>query len=140
MFYRHNNRPEAAKNRKRLLLVEDNKSMLSLLTNILSNEFEVQSFTCANEAIEWIADGTNRVDVIVSDVNLDNSTGIDLAKHLETCQVSGHIPLIFLSGMDKGYMEKISGGFSYAAYINKPFNPGSLIDQIKEVTEPVYQL
>jgi len=71
MYYRLNNRQKIS-SKKSVVVIEDNKFMLTLLTNILSEDFSVQTFTCANEAKYWINDG-NAVDVIISDINLDQS-------------------------------------------------------------------
>ena len=106
--------------------------MLSLLNNILSNDFSVQSFTCANDAKYWMNNG-NSVDVIISDINLDESNGIQFAKELKSDDQLKNIPFIFLSGMDEKDVNHDSRDLKYEAYINKPFNPGFLIDQIKEV-------
>ncbi len=131
MYYRLNNRRKASE-KKSILIIEDNKFMLSLLTNILSEDFSVQTFTCANDARFWIGEGNN-VDVIISDINLDQSSGIDFAKQLKSDDQLKDIPFIFLSGMDERELNYDSGDLLYDAFINKPFNPGVLIDQIKEV-------
>ena len=131
MYYRLNNRRKASE-KKNVVIIEDNKFMLSLLTNILSEDFSVQTFTCANEAKFWMCNG-NDVDVIISDINLDKSNGIDFAKQLKADDHLKNIPFIFLSGMDERELSYESQDLSYDAFINKPFNPGVLIDQIKEV-------
>lgn len=64
---------------------------------------------------------------------INQSSGIDFAKQLKSDDQLKKIPFIFLSGMDEGEINYHSEGLSYDAYINKPFNPGILIDQIKEV-------
>lgn len=131
MYYRLNNRRKTSE-KKNIIIIEDNKFMLSLLTNILSEDFSVHTFTCTNEAKFWISDGNN-VDVIISDINLDQSNGIDFAKDLKSDERLKNIPFIFLSGMDEKEVNYDSADLKYEAFINKPFNPGLLIDQIKEV-------
>ncbi len=131
MYYRLNNRRKSVE-KKSVLIIEDNKFMLSLLTNILSHDFAVHTFTCTNEAKFWICNG-NSVDVIISDINLDQSNGIDFAKDLQSDDQLKNIPFIFLSGMDENEINYDSEELKYEAFINKPFNPGVLIDQIKEV-------
>lgn len=131
MYYRLNNRRKTSE-KKNVLIIEDNKFMLTLLTNILSEDFSVQTFTCPKEAKYWMNDGNN-VDVIISDINLDQSSGIDLAKQLKSDDQLKDIPFIFLSGMDEGELNYDYNDVTYDAFINKPFNPGVLIDQIKEV-------
>jgi len=131
MYYRLNNRRKTA-NKKNILIIEDNKFMLSLLTNILSEDFFVHTFTSTDEARYWIHNG-NSVDVIISDINLDHSSGIDFAKQLKSDDQLKNIPFIFLSGMEETELDYSTEDLKYDAYINKPFNPGVLIDQIKEV-------
>ncbi len=131
MYYRLNNRRKSS-DKKSILIIEDNKFMLTLLTNILSEDFTVQTFTCANEARYWIQEGNN-VDVIISDINLDKSNGLEFAKDVKSDDHLKHIPFIFLSGMDERELNYDSTELKYDAYISKPFNPGNLIDRIKEV-------
>ena len=131
MYYRLNNRRKSS-GKKSIIIIEDNKFMLSLLTKILSDDFAVHTFTCPNEAKYWIREGNN-VDVIISDINLDQSNGIDFAKDMKSDEHFRNIPFIFLSGMDEKEVNYDSEDLKYDAYINKPFNPGLLIDQIKEV-------
>lgn len=131
MYYRLNTRRKSS-SKKSVLIIEDNKFMLSLLTNILSQDFSVQTFTCTDEAKYWIHDG-NSVDVIISDINLDQSNGIDFAKDLKSDERLKNIPFIFLSGMAEKDINYDTHDLKYEAFINKPFNPGLLIDQIKEV-------
>lgn len=131
MYYRLNNRRKSS-SKKSILILEDNKFMQTLLLNILSEDFTVQSFSCANDARFWIHEGNN-VDVIISDINLDESNGLDFAKDVKSDEHLKHIPLIFLSGMDENDIHHDSEELKYDAYISKPFNPDSLIDRIKEV-------
>ncbi|MEM6641579.1 MAG: response regulator [Bacteroidota bacterium] len=131
MYYRLNNRRNSAQ-KKHILIIEDNKFMLTLLNNILSEDFSVHTFSSADDAKYWIKDG-NSVDVIISDINLDESNGIDLAKDLKSDDRLRNIPFIFLTGMSEKDLTFSPEELKYEAFISKPFNPGSLIDQIKQV-------
>ena len=131
MYNRLTNR-YISNNQKSVVIIEDNTSMLSLLERILMYEFSVIPFENADQATEWLLDG-NSADIIVSDIDMEGTSGIEFAKQIQLLIGSGFIPFIFLSG---SYEEDMLGPLAtvdYDAYIQKPFNPVKLIDKIKEV-------
>lgn len=131
-MYYHLKGQKKTKEKKSVVIIEDNKFMLSLLTNILKGDFNVKTFSNADEAKDWISNN-KEVNVILTDINLENSCGISLAKQIKSDDELKNIPLIFLSGLEKKQLEEKTSDIKYEAFINKPFSPDALIDQIRKV-------
>jgi len=117
-----------------ILIIEDNKSMLFLLKSILSNHFEVISFSSPVDARSWLSQG-NSVDAIISDINMESESGIDFAKNINYSNSTASTPLIFLSAESEQQNHNELSNISYSAYIQKPFNPENLINKVKEATQ-----
>lgn len=111
-----------------ILIVDDNDELLMLLSNLLSNYFEVQTATDGKKAIEILESGN--IDLIVSDIMMPGMSGIELCRTVkgkfETC----HIPVILLTA--KGAEESQIEGFSSGAdgYVTKPCNFSLLYAQV----------
>ena len=108
-----------------MLLVDDEVAMVWLLTNYLSDFFEVVTKTDGQEALQWLQAG-NSPDVIVLDINMPNLNGYDLLAKVRATTAWKDVPVIMLSAMEKT-SEKIKS-FQLGAndYVVKPFNPAEL--------------
>lgn len=115
----------AAKDKKVVLLVDDEVAMVWLLTNYLTSFFEVVTKTDGKEALDWLLAG-NTPDIIVTDINMPNLNGYDFLSRVRATPAWKDIPIIMLSAMEKT-SEKIKS-FQLGAndYMVKPFNPAEL--------------
>lgn len=115
----------SSKDRKVVLLVDDEVAMVWLLTNYLRDHFEVVTKADGQEALQWLKAG-NVPDMIVSDINMPHLNGYDFLKAVKADQAWSSIPVIMLSAYEKT-SEKIKC-FQLGAndYIVKPFNPVEL--------------
>lgn len=104
----------------KILLVDDEKDNLELLTDYLEEDYEVFSTTNAEDALQLIAQYI--FDAIILDINMPGMNGLELCSVIKTKKTYKDIPIIFLSGLSD--MEKIEQGFKNGAvdYMIKPFN------------------
>ncbi len=81
-----------------LLLVEDDEQDRFLVTKFLKRvgSFEIACTGTLSEAREWL--GNNACQLIVTDLNLPDSTGIDAVKQL--VEISADVPVVVLTGVD----------------------------------------
>lgn len=121
----------------RLLIVDDNVEILSLLKDSLS-EYDVDTATNGNEAIELL---TKKVyDLIITDVMMPGTDGLELSRQIKANRHTAHIPLIILSAKTSND-EMIQGIESGAdMYIRKPFSFGYLRAVIVRLIERSSQL
>ena len=86
----------------------------------MSDEFRISLASNGREAYEHIL--TNHVDLVVSDVMMDEMDGLTLCKKIKQNVNINHIPVILLTA--KGKTEEQVEGIEHGAdaYIIKPFN------------------
>jgi len=118
------------KHKKKILIVDDEVSVLKLLQFILKDEYEPIIRQSGIEALSTLNNG-NIPDLIISDVEMPFFSGIDFIKSLKTSGYFRNIPVIVLSGSDTP--ENIQAKIPYIlnGIMLKPFNPIYLKEVIK---------
>lgn len=114
-----------------ILIVEDEKEIRELLTNILSPYYHVEQVSDGLEALNAIA--KNTPDAIISDILMPNLDGMQLIKQLKENELTSHIPIINLSA--KNSLNDKLNAYEYGAdlYITKPFHPRHILVTIQNL-------
>ena len=104
-----------------VLLVDDYKSNVDLLYEILQDDYEVSVAMDGESAIKFAVDETP--DLILLDIMMPGMDGYEVCKHLKNNLITSKIPIIFITAMSEA--EDESRGFQLGAvdYISKPINP-----------------
>lgn len=113
----------------RILLVEDDKTIVSNLTEFLSKEgFDIKSTSGQSGALTLL--DTARFDLVLLDISLSDGSGYTVCKAVKA---DYHIPVIFLTASGDEY--STVAGFDLGAddYIPKPFRPRELVSRIKNI-------
>jgi signal transduction histidine kinase/DNA-binding NarL/FixJ family response regulator len=113
-----------------LLIVEDNVQLLNFLSDKLKDSYNIYIALSGNEAIEKLK-AIKHLDLIVSDVMMDNGDGFELYKYVSDQKRFKHIPFIFLTAKTEDKIHGLSMGA--IDYILKPFLIGELIHKIESV-------
>lgn len=112
----------------KLLLVDDEKAILQMLTTILQREQfnQIDTASTAAEALELCRSKT--YDLILLDVMLPDRSGFDICPLIRETTAA---PIFFLTARSTD-LDKLSG-FALGAddYITKPFNPLEVAARIK---------
>lgn len=107
------------KNRKSILVIDDNEDILTLLCDSLS-EYNVIKASDAERGLEYLKN--NSIDLIITDVMMPGTDGATLTKLIKGNKHTMYIPLVILSAKNTS-AEKVEGLASGAdAYIGKPFH------------------
>ncbi|MDR0541696.1 MAG: response regulator [Dysgonamonadaceae bacterium] len=126
-------RPNENRQQATVLVVDDNKELLWMIKDILSDEYTVTTATDGEAGLQSLKQSTP--DVIITDIMMPNLDGISLTKQLKQNRHTMHIPLIILSAKN-ATDEKIEGIESGAdAYIPKPFDANYLKAIIKQLIQ-----
>jgi two-component system response regulator AtoC len=105
----------------RVLVAEDDRVARDLLCEILRGEgYEVDAVDDGLDAIERAQSGDGRYDLVVSDVRMERSTGLDVLAAFTAKAPATPVILITAFGDVSGAMEAIQRG-AYD-YVSKPFN------------------
>ncbi len=112
-----------------VLLVDDSKALLGLISNILTAEgYNVISTFSGAEAIQV---ATEQIpDLVLLDRNMPDMDGIEVCIQLKKDKKTARIPIVFLTGTSS--VEAIVEGFKMGAvdYITKPFQREELLARV----------
>jgi len=103
-----------------LLIVEDNTEMRNFISSIFKNSYKIIE---ANDGGKGIEKALKYIpDIIISDVMMPETTGIDLCNTLKNNELTSHIPIILLTAKsgDRHEIEGLKTGAD--TYVTKPFN------------------
>lgn len=108
------------KEKTTVLLVEDNEELLILMSSILARNYNVLTSKNGKGAIAMIKD--NEIDIIISDVMMPETNGLELCRHLKKDIETSHIPIILLTAKNSAddRIECYNAGAD--GYISKPFD------------------
>ena len=116
----------------RLLVIDDERSMCELIRDSLASQgYEVDARLRADEGLELLRD--RDFDVIVTDVNLEGMSGIDLCQRIRENRPD--IPVIVITGF--GNMASAIGAIRAGAYdfINKPIEMAALAHAVDRASQ-----
>lgn len=100
-FQRHQHGSNKDKHIKNLLLIDDSKFFLNLITPLLSvSGFAVKTASSADEALFMCRDADEKFDVIVSDIEMPEKTGYDFIREVRGIPIFEDVPVVALSGRD----------------------------------------
>jgi diguanylate cyclase (GGDEF)-like protein len=107
--------------KKKILIVDDEKTNIIALAQFLKNNFDIIVATDGETAIE-IAE-KHVPDIILLDVIMPGLSGFEVLTRLKDSSTTINIPVIFITGL--GNAEDEEKGLSLGAvdYITKPFHP-----------------
>ena len=115
----------------RILVVDDNQELCSLVENICRQEgfSHVETAFSCREAESRIKSGD--VDFLILDVNLPFEDGFSFLQRIKTVLENQRIPVLFLSARDQD--EDRLQGLDLGAddYMTKPFSPSELVARVK---------
>ena len=113
----------------KILLVEDDKAIVSNLTEFLNNEgYIVKSVSGQTAAMKLLAE--EKVDLVLLDVSLAEGNGFAACKAIKA---EYDIPVIFLTASGDEYSTVTGFDLGADDYIPKPFRPRELMSRIKNV-------
>ncbi|MBR1653577.1 MAG: response regulator transcription factor [Clostridia bacterium] len=116
-------------NKVKILIVEDNKSIIESLEYLLEKEgFEVNIVSSKKQALEYIK--ADSFDLFLLDVELPDGTGFEICRYIKNIS---NKPIIFVSARIEE--SNIVYGLDLGAddYITKPFGNNELVSRIRSV-------
>ena len=116
--------------KKRILIVEDEESLLKLESILLTSKgYEVQGVANGRAALEAIAG--NPPDLVLLDIMLPEIDGFEVCQRIKENPATAHIPVVMLTA--KKSREDMARGEKVGAdwYITKPFKSAMVIETIQ---------
>jgi signal transduction histidine kinase/ligand-binding sensor domain-containing protein/DNA-binding response OmpR family regulator len=111
-----------------ILVVDDNAQIRQYIRQIFNQQFSVYEAQSGEEALELARQ--YQPDVIISDVVMQEMTGIELCQRIKGDPALGHIPVILVTGnaSTETRLRGVEGGAD--DYISKPFEKDLLIARV----------
>jgi putative two-component system response regulator len=108
--------------RQKILIVDDSRVNIQVLTETLHEEYAVITATDGQKAIH-LASLKPRPDIILLDINMPGMNGYEVCASLKENDATKSIPVIFITSLSKTDDEKKGLGLGAVDYITKPFSP-----------------
>lgn len=116
-----------------LLLVEDDRDIRNFIKSIFKTDYKILEAQNGSEGIEKALKLIP--DLIISDIMMPETNGIDLCNTLKTDYKTSHIPIVLLTAKvgDKNEITGLKTGAD--AYVTKPFNSEKLKVRVSKLLE-----
>lgn len=119
-------------NKFSILLVDDVEENIYSLKMIIEDSFDLNIYTAlsANIGMEILME--NKVDLILSDIQMPEVDGFQFAEYLKSVDSTKNIPIIFITGIyDKDDYQKRGYNLGAIEYISKPIDDTLLCAKLK---------
>ena len=117
--------------KKKILVVDDSRTALFMVTTILRKErYELVTANDGEQALEMAA--AERPDLILMDVIMPRKTGFEACRELKRREDTKAIPVILVTTRGEG--ENVEAGFQSGCndYVTKPINAQELLTKVRD--------
>jgi len=116
-----------------ILIVEDNQSIREYIQGIFKNDHLVITASSGKEGLEQAMQ--HLPDIIISDILMEDGTGLELCSAIKNNPSLGHIPVILLTALSDAENRLKGTQCGADDYITKPFEKDLLIARVKALLE-----
>jgi len=103
-----------------ILIIDDEKSNITVLTDILQEEYKIHVVKDSREAVETAEN--QMPDIILLDIIMPHLDGYEVLAALKASEKTKDIPVIFTTGLDCAKEKSKGLALGIADYIAKPFH------------------
>ena len=119
----------------KIILAEDDDGMGIMILALLEHAgYEVKREPTGVHAWDSIRD--ELPDLVILDFNMPGMTGLDVLKKMRENQDTEKIPVLFLTANRDEWDALKTMQYKIEAYIQKPFHPNDLLENVKKVVRP----
>jgi putative two-component system response regulator len=113
----------------RVLVVDDDRSLLSIINGVLGNDYTVTLASSGREALDILeATGT---DLVLLDIMMPGMNGLEVCASIKSNPRTADLPVIFLTGMEDEDAEEEALDAGAADFISKPIRPRILESRVR---------
>ena len=113
----------------RVLVIEDDKLILTMLTNILSSDYQVYAAMDGMQGYKEVI--SKKPHVILTDKEMPKLDGYGLLDALKNLPESNNIPVILISGTTNAEVEAEAFAKGFFDFISKPVKELTLLTRVK---------
>ena len=118
---------------KRILVIEDEKDVVDLLTLNLRKAGGFVISTAGDGAAGLTKARVEKPDIIILDLMLPRMPGLEVCKILKSESATRHIPILMLTARAEEIDRIVGLEFGADDYVTKPFSPREVILRIKAI-------
>ena len=123
---------------KKVILVDDSKTILAtaqMAMEELENKGLVTFSTYTNpaELLEILKSGQDDYDMLISDINMPQLNGLDLARTLKQDEAFKHKPILILTTESSAEMKAQGKEIGVTGWLVKPFSNEKLVKAVSMV-------
>lgn len=123
---------------KKVILVDDSKTILAtaemaLEDMINSGTIELATYLNPAELLENLLSGSENYDLLISDINMAQMSGLDLSEELKSIETFKNKPILILTTESSPEMKMRGKSIGVTGWMVKPFNDAKLVKAIQMV-------
>lgn len=123
---------------KRVIIVDDSRAVvataeLAVEELIASGTIEFKSYLNPMELLNALKAGSENFDLLISDVNMPELHGLELAREIKADERYKNKPIIILTTESSNEMKTAGKEIGVTGWMVKPFNDEKLVKSIKMV-------
>ena len=123
---------------KRVILVDDSKTILATAEMALEEMsaqgiVEIKTYVNPAELLELLQSGQETYDLLISDINMPQLNGLDLARTLKSDENFKNKPILILTTESSAEMKATGKEIGVTGWLVKPFSDAKLIKALKMV-------
>lgn len=115
--------------RSKVLAIDDEEKILSLIQDILSDTYEVVVASTGQKGIELAL--TEKPNLVLVDNIMPNMSGIEATQFIRKCAATKDIPIIMLTALKESPDRTRAFRAGVDDFISKPFHPDELMARIE---------
>lgn len=123
---------EAAVHR-RIIIVDDMKTNLQMLREILEPEYKVIPFKAGGQLLKYL-EGHNEPDLLILDIDMPVMTGTDVARIINE-KYDNRIPILFVSALTDKKTVLTCRELHASGYIVRPYQSVYILSEIKRILD-----
>ncbi|MBN2802998.1 MAG: response regulator [Deltaproteobacteria bacterium] len=118
---------------KKVLVVDDEDDIRLLISRVLTEKgYDVVTASRGLEAVSMVQ--TEEPDIIILDAMLPEVHGFDICKKIKGSKKYGHIPVIMISAIYRGwrYAQDLKDSYGVDDFIEKPFKLAEFLEKVEK--------
>lgn len=119
--------------KKCILAVDDNAIVLTRISSILRNDYEVITVNSGVRALRYLE--LEKPNLILLDVQMAQQDGIETLREIRSRMECEDIPVIMLTGVENKETVLESARLGICDYLLKPFSASELLKRIRRVLD-----
>lgn len=117
-----------------VLVVDDEQGLRDLLCRALrSGGYRTLEAGHGAEALELVENGSDRVDLVITDVVMPGMDGRELGRRLG--QSRPNLPILYISAYEVNDIFRRGSPSTSALFLQKPFPPETLLSQVEQILD-----